>query len=782
MPASVAWSGRCVRHSDMLLRRARPLTHAWLTRAALALATLATLAACGGGSAADGPATVPPGFSVTLSASTLTVTAGSIATVSATIARTGTLTSAITLSAEGLPAGLSALFDPAEISPTTTTASLTVTAAATVPPAAYTFTVRGESAGLTDVTIPATVTVRAAPAFTLAVTPAAATVQAGASTQGTLQLTRTEFTEAVALSITGLPTGATATFSAPSLTGDSTTLIINTTVATTPGVYTLAVRGTSSLATRAAVFTLTVTAPPDFSIAVPTTASVRQGTTSAPLAVTVTRTGGFTAPVTLSFEGLPNGVTATPATLPVAGTSAEFTLMATANAAVGIASVTIRAKANGLADRVTTFTLTVTPDPGSFTLAVGAIVSAAQGQAGSTPITIVRTAPFTGPVALTVSGLPTGVTAIFGPSTIIPGATTSTLSLAVSSAAATGVYPVIVHATAPGLPEQTSSVSLTVTAAPSQLVSQHLLAQEGLAIALASTVLQSQIQVLFAVSSTGQGSAQACAALTGGGSAQSLPVGADNPSKAGIYYDAACTKPYIIADVTAKPIVTGRATLTETATYYGPTGTLLGVMNLQETAQIGSEPIYVAGLGTFAPASGAQSVRLGLTCVFNQGAVTTAPCYGGIEQYVPTLARTLGSVTPLTLTIGATTNDPITFTGANSVLRTGAQGTLTLSLDTPTSLAISGGTAWGTSTQQGSAANFSLFPPTPTGWTVTDAEHDMRFTINVASNVVRNSVGQITQISTGAVLATIAIDQSGTGTITWSDGRTVAVTGWTFAD
>lgn len=415
-------------------------------------------------------------------------------------------------------------------------------------------------------------------------------------------------------------------------------------------------------------------------------------------------------------------------------------------------------------------------------MSVGASASAVQGQSANVPVTIVRTAPFAGAVALTATGLPSGVTATFAPATIAAGATTSTLTLTVGSATVANVYPIVVHATGTGVVEQTATVSLTVTAAPSPIVTQHLLAQQGLAIALASTVLQSQLQVLFAVGSTGEGSATSCETLQGGGSVQSLPVGADNPSRVGIYYDNVCTKPYILANVTAMNTTIGQTALTEAATYYGPTGTLLGVMNLQESAQVESKPISVAGLGVFTPASGAQPVRLGLTCVFIEGTVSTAPCYGGIEQYVPSLSRTLGSVTPLTLTIGADATDPITFTGSNSVMRTGAQGSLTLSINTPTTLAITGGAVWGTSTQQGSAANFSLFPPTPTGWSVTDTEHDMKFTINVVSNTVRNSIGQVTQISTGAVLATIAVDQSGTGTITWSDGRIVAVTSWMFAD
>lgn len=772
-------SGRELSNGALPLLRSPRRSARALRRITLGLVSILGVAACSGG---DGPVVIPPGFTAALSASTVSITVGSSATLTATIARTGTGGGAVSLSAEGLPAGLTVAFDPAVVSATTTSASITVSAAANTPIGTHGFTVRAKSAGLSDQVLSASVTVRAAPALSLTLAPSNATIQAGSSTQATVQLSRTEFPGAVDLSVTGLPAGATATFGTASLTGESTTLTIATAVTTTPGIYMVLVNGASTLGPRVAAFTLTLTAPPDFTVSAPDAAIVRQGLTTAPITATISRSGGFAAPVTLTFEGLPPGVTATPASLPVAGTSAQFTLSAASNATVGTSTITIRGKATGLPDRIATVALLVTADPGLFTISVGASASVVQGQSVNAPVSIVRTAPFTGAVTLTATGLPTGVTATFAPSTIAVGTTTSTVTFAVASTTLPGVYQVTVRGSGANVPDATGVISLTVAAQPSPLVTQHLLAQEGLAIALASTVLQSQLQILLAVTTVGQGSATICETLPGGGSVQSLPVGADNPSKAGIYYDAACTKPYILADVTQKTVSVGQATLTETATYYGPTGTLLGVMTLQETGQVNASPISVAGLGTFTPANGSQPVRLGLTCVFNEGAVTTAPCYGGIEQYVPSLGLSIGSVTPLTLTLGATANDQITFTGSNSVMRTGAQGSLTVSLNTPTSLAISGGTVWGTSTQQGSAASFSLFPPTPTGWTVTDAAHDMRFTINVVSNTVRNSVGQITQISTGAVLATIAVDQSGTGTITWSDGRTVAVTNWIFAD
>jgi hypothetical protein len=52
----------------------------------------------------------------------------------------------------------------------------------------------------------------------------------------------------------------------------------------------------------------------------------------------------------------------------------------------------------------------------------------------------------------------------------------------------------------------------------------------------------------------------------------------------------------------------------------------------------------------------------------------------------------------------------------------------------------------------------------------------------VVDNTVRNLTLTITQVSTGVVLATGALDQSGSGSMTYSDGTIVAITNWTLAD
>ncbi len=94
----------------------------------------------GGG---DGGTTNPPpavgDFGLTLSSTTLSVVQGGTTTLTASVARTGSFTGTVDISAEGLPAGVTASFNPSTVGAGVTSTVLTVTAAASVAPGNYTF-------------------------------------------------------------------------------------------------------------------------------------------------------------------------------------------------------------------------------------------------------------------------------------------------------------------------------------------------------------------------------------------------------------------------------------------------------------------------------------------------------------------------------------------------------------------------------------------------------------------------------------------------------------------
>jgi hypothetical protein len=337
------------------------------------------------------------------------------------------------------------------------------------------------------------------------------------------------------------------------------------------------------------------------------------------------------------------------------------------------------------------------------------------------------------------------------------------------------------------------AVTCATNAPPTDLVAERALAQTGLTIALASNVLQSQVEVIF------RGGTQSlpCETLNSSGSmntgATATFVLAGNPVyPVNVYYDNKCTRQYIVARITGGTQTgDGAGVFTETATYYGPTGTTLGTMTLNvtlaETLTGGKlQGVQVHGLGVFTPASGLKApVQLGLACnIASLSGAQNVPCEGAVVQDFPVLNLAIGSVTQINLNIatnaaGAATS--VSFSGGGSAF-TGPIGSLTLTNPSPSTFVIPGGTAFATTTTTGGAAAFALFPPTPTSWTLTDTAHDQKIQISVIDNTTRNSSVTIKQVSSGATLATGTVDQSGTGSITYSDASTAAITNWTVAD
>jgi hypothetical protein len=97
--------------------------------------------------------------------------------------------------------------------------------------------------------------------FSISVSPTSGSVAAGSSATATVSTTRVSGTaESVALTASGLPSGATASFSPTSVTaGASSTLTISTTSSTAAGTYPITITGTAASATHTTSYSLTVT-------------------------------------------------------------------------------------------------------------------------------------------------------------------------------------------------------------------------------------------------------------------------------------------------------------------------------------------------------------------------------------------------------------------------------------------------------------------------------------------------------------------------------------------
>jgi hypothetical protein len=198
-------------------------------------------------------------------------------------------------------------------------------------------------------------------------------------------------------------------------------------------------------------------------VVAPTTATVAQGGNTT-VTLTLTRSGGFTGDVALAFEGAPTGVTPTaaPTTLGSSVTTSVITFTASATAATGPATVTVRATGTGVTAKTATVALTVNAAP-TYTLAATAATVAAGGT-GTSNITITRAGGFAGAVTLEATGLPTGVTAAFNPNNTTTNASVLTFTAAANAAA--GTSTITVTGTATGQTAKTATLQLAVTAAP----------------------------------------------------------------------------------------------------------------------------------------------------------------------------------------------------------------------------------------------------------------------------------------------------------------------------
>ena len=100
-----------------------------------------------------------PAFSLAVNPATLSVQQGASGQTAVTIGRSGGFTGAVTLSATGLPTGVTAAFDPT--APTATTSTLTFQVGAAAPQGSHTVTVQGTGSGVspqsTTVTLQITV-------------------------------------------------------------------------------------------------------------------------------------------------------------------------------------------------------------------------------------------------------------------------------------------------------------------------------------------------------------------------------------------------------------------------------------------------------------------------------------------------------------------------------------------------------------------------------------------------------------------------------------------------
>jgi len=372
-------------------------------------------------SALPGSQTVPPSGSTTY-----------MVTIGALKGYTGTVTPSVT---SALPTGVTASFSPTTVTGGSGTSTLSVSTTSATPAGSHVLTIQGTDGTLTHTT---TVTLNVAD-FTISASPSSRSIAQGTSTSYTVTVGALGgFTSTVGLGVSGLPSGATASFSPSSVTGSgSSTLTVNAGTAGAGGPYSLTVTGTAGTGQthNAPSVSLTITAS-DFTIsASPSNPSTKQGQ-STKSQIAIGALNGFTGSVGLSITStLPAGLTATFNPTSISGSNKSNLTLTPNGTPAGTYTLTVTGTSGALSHSTNLMltvslggNITVTARPTTVS------VSRSRSPSGTTTITITSSSGFDGAVALSANGLPGGATAAFSPTSVnvgpnSPGTTTMTLKV-----------------------------------------------------------------------------------------------------------------------------------------------------------------------------------------------------------------------------------------------------------------------------------------------------------------------------------------------------------------
>ncbi len=201
-----------------------------------------------------------------------------------------------------------------------------------------------------------------APDFTISASPATLNVTAGnpATSTVSVAVSNWDSSSSIVFTASGLPAGAGASFSPPSLTASGTSTMTLTTSTSTPaGTYAITITGTAGSLVRTTTVSLIVAAPapsPSFSISVtpPSNTTVARGG-AADYTVTVTSINGFAGSVNLSVSNLPLKSTGTfnPVTITGGSGPSTLTIQTTSRTKVGTKTFTVTGTSGSLVKTAT---------------------------------------------------------------------------------------------------------------------------------------------------------------------------------------------------------------------------------------------------------------------------------------------------------------------------------------------------------------------------------------------------------------------------------------------
>ena len=420
-------------------------------------------------------------FTISASPTSLTVAQGSRGTSTITTAITSGFNSSIALSAAGMPSGTTASFNPSTIpAPGSGTSTMTLSIGASTPTGTYPITVTGNGGGVQQsATVSLTVTAQSG-----AITYVQGNYATPQSPESTVSVVYSSAQNAGDLNVVAVgwdDTVATVT-SVVDSKGNQYTLAVGPTILSGFGTQSIyyakdIVAATAGSNTVTVTFSTAATAPDirileysgaDHNNPVDVTAanSGNSSTSSSGSATTTNATdlifgANYVQDLT---TGPGSGFTSRMLTQPDGDIAEDKTV-----ASVGSYAATAPVSGGSWIMQMVAFR---TPATGGFTISASpSSLTIAPGNQGSSTITTAISGGFSNSISLSASGVPSGTTVSFSPNPIAsPGSGTSIMTISVGASTAPGSYPITVTGNGGGI-QQSTTVTLTVTGAPSFTVS-----------------------------------------------------------------------------------------------------------------------------------------------------------------------------------------------------------------------------------------------------------------------------------------------------------------------
>jgi uncharacterized membrane protein len=306
------------------------------------------------------------------------------------------------------------------------------------------------------------------PGFTLSLEPTTLELARDTTQNVTVNLERTGgFAGVVQVTVANLPSGVSAPELAIPENADSATLTLSASTSATPGETTLSVAGSSNGLLSSAVLLLNVLetpATPNFSFSLaPTSLSIQKGST-ANVAVSVTRSGGFAGAVEVSLVNPPSGISGS-TSLAAGAMTGTLELAGSNTANLGTQKFSVKAKGGSIEKTVElSVTVTSTPPTPDFGLSLSPnVLSLEQGKSSGITVTLSKLHGFDGATQISLVNPPSGVSA--ADVTIVAGSTSATLTLTVAPTVSPGTKTLTLQGVSGSL-TRTATLDLTVTAAP----------------------------------------------------------------------------------------------------------------------------------------------------------------------------------------------------------------------------------------------------------------------------------------------------------------------------